>query len=274
MYGYLTPRKRLAVRLASLVGICALLACSPVVAAPSGSSAYLLGPGDLLHINVYGYPEMTADVRLDESGSLSYAYVGQLAASGHTARDVESLVAARLRDGAFIRDAQVSVLVVEYRSQTVSVMGQVAKPGPYPLMKSSTVIDLLAAAGGVINILAADEATLLRPDGSRVPIDLFTLFQGDAAQNVPVHGGDTLFVPRAPQFYIYGEVQRPGAYRLERNMTVSQAISAGGGLTPRGTEHRAAVKRKSGDGKEHRVGVRPADLLQPDDVLLVKERIF
>ena len=247
-------------------------ASSPSADAPNVE--YQLGAGDLLKINVFGYPDMSADVRVDEAGSITYAYVGQLAVGGHSARDVETLVAARLTSGGFIRSPQVSVLVSDYRSQLVSVMGQVSRPGPYPLRKTSSVIDLLAEAGGVINAIAADQATLLHADGSKVSIDLFELFQGNPGQNVPVAAGDTIYVPKASQFYIYGEVQRPGTYRLERNMTVSQAISAGGGLTPRGTERRAKVKRRDEKGKEMQVSVSGSDLLRPDDVLLVKESLF
>jgi polysaccharide export outer membrane protein len=240
----------------------------------SGTAEYRLGAGDLLKINVYGYPDMSADVRVDEAGSISYAYVGQLAVGGHSARDVESLVAEKLTSGGFIRSPQVSVLVADYRSQKVAVMGQVSRPGQYPLRKSSSVMDLLAEAGGVVNASAADEATLLHADGTKRSIDLFALFDGDPAQNSPVSAGDTIYVPRASQFYVYGEVQRPGTYRLERNMTVSQAISAGGGLTPRGTERRATVKRRNEQGKETRLSVKGSDLLQPDDVLVIKESLF
>jgi polysaccharide export outer membrane protein len=238
------------------------------------SGEYRLGAGDLLKINVYGYPDMSADVRVDEAGSISYAYVGQLAVGGQSARDVESLVAEKLITGGFIRSPQVSVLVSDYRSQKVAVMGQVGRPGQYPLRKSSSVIDLLAEAGGVVNGTAADEATLIRTDGSKRAIDLFRLFEGDPEQNIGVTAGDTIYVPRASQFYVYGEVQRPGTYRLERKMTVSQAISAGGGLTPRGTDRRATVKRRDGEGKETRITVKGSDFLQPDDVLVVRESLF
>jgi polysaccharide export outer membrane protein len=250
------------------------LAWSAAENAPNESGEYRLGAGDLLKINVYGYPDMSADVRVDEAGSISYAYVGELAVGGHSARDVESLVAQKLIDGGFIRSPQVSVLVADYRSQKVAVMGQVGRPGQYPLRKPTSVMELLAEAGGVVNAMAADEATLLRADGSKRAIDLFSLFEGDPAQNPTVTAGDTIYVPRASQFYVYGEVQRPGTYRLERNMTVSQAISAGGGLTPRGTERRATVKRRNEQGKEVRVTVKGSDLLQPDDVLVIKESLF
>jgi polysaccharide export outer membrane protein len=115
---------------------------------------------------------------------------------------------------------------------------------------------------------------LLRADGSKVDVDLYELFRGNPESNVAIEPGDTLLVPRAPQFYVYGEVQRPGTYRLERRMTVSQAISAGGGLTPRGTDRRATVKRRDSAGGETVVAVRGADVLEPDDVLLIKESLF
>jgi len=168
----------------------------------------------------------------------------------------------------------VSVLITEYLSRKVAVMGEVSKPGHYALTQRSKVLDLLAEAGGVVTGIASDAATLLRADGSKMDIDLFRLFKGDAAENVVIEPGDTLYVARASQFYVYGEVQRPGTYRLERRMTVSQAISAGGGLTPRGTERRATVKRRDASGDEEVLSVRGSDTLQPDDVLQIKESLF
>jgi polysaccharide export outer membrane protein len=217
---------------------------------------------------------MTADVRVDEAGSIRYALVGSLVVTGHSTREVETTLAQRLADGGFIRNPQVSVLITEYLSRKVAVMGEVAKPGQYALTQRSKVLDLLAEAGGVVTGMASDAATLLRADGSKMEVDLFKLFKGDPTENYVLEPGDTLYLPRASQFYIYGEVQRPGTYRLERRMTVSQAISAGGGLTPRGTERRATVKRRGTDGEEEILGVRGSDTLQADDVLQIKESLF
>jgi len=235
---------------------------------------YVLGTGDLVRVGVFGYPDMTADVRVDEFGSIRYALIGSLTVAGRSTREVEMALAQRLADGGFIRSPQVSVLITEYLSRKVAVMGEVSKPGQYALTQRSKVLDLLAEAGGVVTGMAADTATLLRADGSKFDVDLFALFQGNSEHNPAISPGDTLYVPRASQFYIYGEVQRPGTYRLERRMTVSQAISAGGGLTPRGTERRAAVKRRGSDGIETLVDVRGSDFLAPDDVLLIKESLF
>jgi polysaccharide export outer membrane protein len=184
------------------------------------------------------------------------------------------LLATRLSGGGFLKQPQVSVLVSDYQSQKVSVMGQVARPGQYPLDASKKVLDALALAGGVLNDTAADDATLVRADGSRVVIDLQTLFDGDPGVNLVVQDGDTVFVAHAPQFYIYGEVQHPGQYRLVRNTSISQAISIGGGLTPRGTQRGAIVKRLDTAGKERKISLRNEDVLQPNDVLMIKASLF
>jgi polysaccharide export outer membrane protein len=235
---------------------------------------YRLGAGDLLKIVVFDHEELSVDARVSQSGNITFPLVGQVPVAGLSTRDAELLLAQHLMDGGFVKQPQVSVLVSEYQSQKVSVMGQVTKAGQYPLDASKKVIDVLAMAGGILNDTAAEDATLVRADGSRVAIDLQKLFDGDPAMNLVVHDGDTVFVRHAPQFYIYGEVQHPGEYRLARNTTISQAISVGGGLTPRGTQRGAIVKRLDAEGKERKYSVSEEDVLQPNDVLLIKASLF
>jgi len=235
---------------------------------------YRVGAGDLLHITVFGYPDLTGDVRVSQSGNITFPLLGAVPVAGLSAREVETSISDKLASGHFIKQSQVTVLVMDYQSQRVAVMGEVAKPGQYPLVGTRHVLNMLADAGGVLMATAGDEATLIRADGTRVPVDLVEMMSGDAAQNPVVHPDDTINVPKAPQFYIYGEVQKPGVYRLDREMTVDAAISAGGGLTRRGSERGIIVKRHGADGKEYKVRVRGADLVQPDDVLMVKESWF
>jgi polysaccharide export outer membrane protein len=259
------------------IGLIALLMICSVLSSLAQAAAdadYRLGPGDLLRVNVFGSPELSGEVRISESGFITYPLIGQVQVGGKSPAQVEAQLVSQFTEGGYLRNPQVSVLVVEYRSQKVSVMGHVTKPGQYPLTTASKVLDVLAEAGGPINEEAADTATLMRKDGSKAAIDLTALFSGDPAQNYAVGGGDTLFVPRAPQFYVYGEVQKPGMYKLERGMTVSRAISKGGGITPRGSERRVVVKRRDKDGKEQVYSARGSDLLQADDVLMVKEGLF
>jgi polysaccharide export outer membrane protein len=249
-----------------------ILSATVAVAAATGEPGdYRLGSGDLLHITVSGYAEMVTDVRVSESGSITYPFIGEIPVANLSTHEAERLIAQKLGDGGFIRQAQVTVLVSEYQGQRIAVMGQVGKPGKYPLTSSARVMDLLAEAGGTVPSIASDQATLLRKDGSKVLIDLQSLFDGDPRQNPPVSGGDTIYVPKAAQFYIYGEVQKPGMYRLERNMTVSRAISAGGGLTSKGSERRVVVKRRDANGKEHKVSVDNTTTIMPDDVVFVKQ---
>jgi polysaccharide export outer membrane protein len=248
---------------------------APVAASlPAPGPDYRVGAGDLLHITVFDHSELASDLRVSQSGYLTFPLLGQVQVAGMSSHEVESTLARGLANGGFIREPQIAVLVVDYQSQKISVMGQVTKPGQYAMTSSQRALDLLAEAGGVINMVAADDATLLKRDGRRVPIDLLAMFNGDPTQNPEVAAGDTIYVPRAPQFYVYGEVQRPGVYRLERHMTVSQAISAGGGLTPKGSEHRMIVKRRDSGGKEHVQSVSAHDVLLPDDVLFVKQSLF
>jgi polysaccharide export outer membrane protein len=243
---------------------------------------YRLGSDDLLSVSVFDHLELSVSVRVSKSGNITYPLLGVIPVAGLTTRELEEVLIHRLADGAYVQKAQVSVTVTDYESQKVAVMGQVVKPGQYSLTTSNKVLDLLAQAGGVVNgsggglsyALAGDEAMLIKKDGTKVKINLQALFEGDPTQNPAVAGGDTIFVPRAPVFYIYGEVQKPGSYKLERNMTVYQAISDGGGLTSKGSEHRLKVRRTGPDGKITELSVKGRDQLQPNDVLTVKESWF
>jgi len=264
-------RVRLSQWLALVWFVCAAFEVS---AASGPGDDYKVGAGDLLRIAVFGNPDLAGDVRVSQTGNITIPLIGSVPVSGLSAREVETTLAERLTAGRFIRDPQVTVLVVDYQSQRVAVMGEVARPGQYPLTGRRRVLNLLADAGGITNATAGDQVILIRADGSRVQLDSIALLNGDPAQNPVLGPGDTINVPKASLFYIYGEVQRPGMYKLERNMNVTQAISAAGGLTRRGSERGTSVKRHDASGKESRARVKGNDLVHPDDVLFVKESWF
>lgn len=250
---------------------------SPTASAtPAGTPPqdYRVGAGDLLKVSVFGSPELSTDARVAQSGTITMPLIGSVTVAGLSSAEVERSIAQKFVDGGFLKQPQISVLIAEYISQKVSVLGHVSKPGQYALRAASSVLDVLAEAGGVIANTASDFATLMRADGTKVDLNLDALFRGDPTQNVRVAGGDRLYVPRAEHFYIYGQVQKPGQYRLERNMTLSRAISAGGGLTSRGTERRATVKRRDAQGKEEEYSLRESDVLKADDVVFIKESWF
>lgn len=256
-----------------------LMMCALLLAAPawSADSDYLMGTGDVLHITVYGQPDLTTDARVSEAGAITFPLIGDVKMAGITPAQGETEIAQRLSKGGFIIKPFVTLNVVQYRSQHISVLGRVNRPGQYALEKISRVTDALALAGGVITD-GADTVTLVRTrDGKTTyhDIDLIALFQpGGEASNDLVQDGDIINVARQPVFYIYGEVQRPGAFRLEQNMSVVQALSVGGGLTQRGTQRGIKILRVGANGAVQELSAQLGDRVKKDDVIYVKESLF
>lgn len=236
-----------------------------------------LGPGDVLKVSVYGSPDLTLEARVSESGNISYPLIGQVPVAGLSAAAAEKKIASLLEAGNFVKKPQVNVSVTAVQSRQVSVLGQVNRPGRYPIEGKRSLIDLLAMAGG-INSEGGDRLSLIRTrDGktTREEIDVIEMVRnGQLDKDYVLSGNDVLYVERAPKFYIYGEVQRPGAFRLERGMTVVQALSAGGGLSMRGTERGLVIKRRDAEGKIRLIDAKQDDVLQVDDVVFVKESWF
>jgi polysaccharide export outer membrane protein len=257
----------------------AALACMVVAAAPTmAQPRETLGPGDAVRVIVFQNPDFNTETRLSERGSLVFPLIGEIQFTGMTPAQAGSKISEELKRGKFINNPQVTVQLVTVRSRQVAVLGEVAKPGKYPLDdNSSRLTDILALAGGVTPT-AADTVTVLVSRGSKLEkreVDVAAMARdGNLAANFQIEGGDTVYVQRAPMFYIYGEVQRAGSYRLQNNMSVMQALSVGGGVTLRGTERGIKIHRRNGDGKIHKVDVQLTDPVQPDDVIYVRESLF
>jgi polysaccharide export outer membrane protein len=236
-----------------------------------------LGPGDVLKISVYGSPDLSLETRVSESGSISFPLIGEVVVGGLTPAAAEKLIASRLQTGGFLRKAEVNILVTQFQGQMVSVLGQVKQPGRYPIEGKRNLTDILALAGGV-DAKGADTVDLIRTRNGKTTktrINIVDMVRsGSLDQDYDLAGGDLIYVERAPAFYIYGEVQKPGTYRLEPNMTVLQALSAGGGLTQRGTERNVRIKRKMSDGKLESLKARLDDMVQPNDVVYIQESLF
>lgn len=322
---------------------------------------YVLGAGDMVRISVYGSPDLTTETRITTAGSLTFPLLGEVAVGGITAGEAEKKIATLLEQGGFLKQPQINLVVLQFQSQMVSILGDVLKPGRYSLDRASSLTDVLALAGGansngseivtvtsvrdgksekreydlrewfdrgqlshnptihgddIVYVNAREVSVLgqvnrpgkysvmsgvrnvgdflsmaggvapngadtiivsLQRDGktTKQEIDIDQLFRnGDTASNIELRGGDMIYVPRAPQFYIYGEVQRPGTFRLERGMTVAQALSVGGGLTVRGTERGIRIKRRDTSGAVQTIHPQSADPLQADDVIQIQESLF
>ena len=168
--------------------------------------------------------------------------------------------------------------IIYVHARDVAVMGQVNRPGKYAVTGGvRTLSDFLSVAGG-INSGGSDlitVTTMRAGKQSRFEVDIDSLFRtGNSASNIELASGDTVYVPRAPMVYIYGEVQRPGSFRIERNMTVIQALAQGGGLTQRGTQRNIELHRRNAKGAIEKLTPALTDLVKQDDVLYVQESLF
>lgn len=239
---------------------------------------YLLSPGDILKITVFKNPDLSVDARVSESGTISYPLIGTVPLSGLTLPGAERKIAQMLRDGGFVLNPQVNILLTLAVGNQVAVLGEVNKPGRYPIEGAGGHLSgMLAVAGGI----SATGGDIVVVTGTRAgkpfrrEVDVLKLSQnGNTADDIELVGGDTLFVNRAPQFYIYGQVQRPGGYRLEKGMTVMQALATGGGVTGKGTSRGIVVHRRDASGKVRETSANLDEDVHDQDVIYVKESVF
>jgi polysaccharide export outer membrane protein len=237
-----------------------------------------LGPGDSVTLHVFGQPDMDSVLGIADDGTVRVPLAGSIQVGGLSAEAAARKVEKAFKDGGYFVDPHVTLTLAQSLSQRVSVLGEVRTPGRYPVDSKTTIVDLLAQAGGETE-LGSDTVFVLRPDATgtvkRYPVNLKGLADsGTSAPTQVLRAGDSVYVPRAEQFFILGEVQKPAMYKLEPNLTVLQAISLAGGVTAKGSDRRVEIKRTGKNGQETVVKAKANDLVQPDDVIRVKESIF
>ena len=241
-----------------------------------GEGTETIGVGDMVRITVFQNPDLTTETRISQRGVIMFPLIGEVALIGKTPINAANLIAHQLNAGGFVKNPQVNVSVTDVRSRQVSVLGQVGRPGRYVLDGSSLKLtDILALAGGITATGDNSVTVTGTRDGKPLKVDLAdTAGKIDTWREFEVQNGDTIYVPRAPVFYIYGEVQRPGAYRLEPDMVVMQALSVSGGLTPRGTERGLVIQRRAPAGPVRKLKAGVLEPVLPNDVIYVKESLF
>ncbi|HQR03418.1 MAG: polysaccharide export protein EpsE [Proteobacteria bacterium] len=270
----------MATKLKQWIAKCTFMVMSLLLAAGAIAQGalpdYRLGEGDNIRISVFQNTDLTLETRVSENGMITFPLIGAIKIGGMTIASAEQAIAKALQDGSFVKKPQVSILLLKNLGNQVSVIGQVGHPGRFPLETFNTrLTEILAMAGGVLPDGADTVIITGVRDGKpfRREVDVAGMFlNNDFKDDITVAGGDVIFVAKHPVFYVYGEVQHPGSYRLERNMTVRQALAQGGGLTDRGTERGLDVYRRGSSGE--RVGVKGDDKVQPDDVIYVGESLF
>jgi len=260
----------------------AAFAAGPAPAAPAAPAApqqdYLLGAGDLIRVSVFQSPDLTLDVRVSENGTVTYPLIGEVAIGGMSTSLAEKTIARLLKQGGFLVDPQVTILVQQMRGNQVAALGGFNRPGRYPIETATMRLsDLLAQAGGVSGA-GADTVVLtgLR-NGQKIrrEIDVPQLLTGARPEDdIQLQAGDIVYNEKAPTFYIHGEVQRPGVFRIERDMSFAQALVTAGGVTARGTTNGFRVKRRDDKGALAEFKPKLDDPVRADDIIYFRESYF
>lgn len=245
-----------------------LLLLVPPVAA-QGGAGYLIGPGDVIEVSLAGVPDYRSRVRVQEDGTVLLPYAESVRAADRTALQLGQDIARKLAATGYYVRPQVIVDIVSYSSRYVTVLGAVASPGLVPVDRSYRLSEILARVGGT-RLGGADHVVLTRAGAKEMRLPVETLATAGGASDPQVEPGDKIFVPEAESFFIYGQVNAPGAYALKGGMTIRQAIARGGGLTQLGTEKRVKLIR---NGKEMK-GAKLEMPVAADDVVVVGERYF
>jgi len=262
--------------------------------APTAAPAadYQIGPEDILKVIVYGHEDLTQTVVVQSDGTFVFPLVGTVAATDLTpqelARKLTGLLSPR-----FIRNSQVTVLVQEYRSKTIFVVGEVTRPGTYPLLGSRTLVEALSKAGPT-TANAGAEVVIVRPKGEVqgpvlpnqvgnglvasgrgdvIRVNMRDIQAGDLTKNVALRPNDTVFIPQAPKVFVSGEVRNPGAYPFNPGTTVRQAISLAGGFSEDGSSGRIRVVRQV-EGKTTQLKIKLDEPVLPGDTIVVKAKLF
>jgi len=238
-----------------------------------------IGPGDLLDLSVFDVPELTQVVRVSDAGDATLVLLGSLRLDGLTAAEAQALIEDRLQKGNLILHPHVSVIIREYGTQGVSVLGEVRKPGVYQVLGTRNLLDIISEAGGTTPF-AAQEATVKR----RASPEKFTAsLSNDPAQllahDVELRPGDTVIVPKAGIVYVLGDVGRPGGYIMQNNgrITLLQVVAMAQGVNRTAARKHTRLIRKTAAGVDETIlnlkqvleGGAADPELQPEDIVYI-----
>jgi polysaccharide biosynthesis/export protein len=268
-------------KLLSLLIATILFALGSQLHADTTDESLLIGPGDLLHIQVFDTPELEQSVRVTDAGEIHLMLGPTVKVASLTPSQAAQQVRQAFVTGKYMINPRISVVVEQYATQSVSILGQVKAPGAYPIGTPRSIVDVLALAGG-LNDAADRHLTIERRSDPNQRVSYFLSNSSDQALNesIKVYPGDTIVVPKAGVVYVLGDVGRPGGYLMNGNdskMTLLQAVTMAGGTNKTSSPAHTRLMRKTGSGYEEQ-DVQLADMqkgkqadmaAQPDDVIYV-----
>jgi len=254
----------------SSAGVCtsASMAAAAQDTPPAAINAYVLGPGDLIEVSVFGQPEFTTRAKVRADGSIALPFLNTISVEGQSTVSLAISVGQKLRSGGYYARPVVAVEVAGYASRYVIALGEVGVPGIIPIDRPYRVSEIIARSGGLRE--SGADYVIIRHDGSperKLPYD--KLGRGGDADDPYVAPNDKIFVPPAPTFSIYGQIAAAGNYPIKGVFTLRKAIARAGGLRDIGTEKHAKVYR---NGVRSRMGLD--DEVQNGDIINIAERLF
>lgn len=241
---------------------------APVVQQQIAAPSYRIGKGDVVEIALVGREDYKARVQVQDDGTVLLPLINNVDVLNKTTLEVRDLISGRLQAGGFYINPAISVTVVSYASRYVTVLGLVATPGVVPIDRAYRLSEVIARAGGISNP-AVTVITVTGNDGQSRDYSLTAIATGGPSADPLINEGDKIFVAPAKTFYIYGQVNAPGAYPIEPGMTVRMALARAGGLTPLGSQKKVKLVRGEAETR--------ADLaaqIAAGDVIVIGERFF
>ncbi len=237
------------------------------------NSSVKLGPGDLVEITVFGVPDIATKARISGSGDIympliDYVHVGDL-----TTDEAQELIQKRLEDGGFVHGAHVSIFVVEASSKAITMVGELAHPGPYTIAGDRTLFDMISAAGGLSDKAGRLVTIIHRDDPDhKIELQLSANLAEDTQNNVDILPGDTIIVSRAGIVYVVGDVQHPAGFMIEDNsLSVLKALALAGGSNRTASLNKTRILRQTSNGiQEIPVSLKKILYAKAPDIPMVK----
>ena len=218
------------------------------ISAVAGDPALRLGIGDLVDVSVYNVPELETKIRVSSDGNIDLPLINQVHVEGLTVEEAEAAVEQRLSRGGFVKNPHVQIFVQEYTSQGASVLGEVSKPGIYPVLGEEKLFSLISAAGGFTD-RAGKNISVTHRGQPAVVVPISHNLEDHPDSNISVLPGDTVIVRRADVVYVVGDVSRPSGFLMDSgHISVLQAIALAGGTNSTAKLSGARIIRKGPTG--------------------------
>jgi polysaccharide biosynthesis/export protein len=264
-----------------------LLLVSSYSYAEQSTGEYLIGPGDVISIQVWDHADLNRNVEVSQEGDFTFPLIGKIHTAGLSVFELEKIMTDKLGSG-YLISPQVTIAISEFKNQEVFLFGAVKKPGSYVVKGKTHILKLTTDAGGFEDE-SGMSATIIRPkspllknkpltleqakENEMITIDLNQVTISSTDDKFYILPGDSIYINKMARFFVTGEVKKPGIYNWEKDLTIREAISIAGGATPRGSEDRAWIVRRQ-DNEEKQITPEMGDFVLPDDIITVPKSYF